>query len=53
MPIEYAEFLATWRNVLETMAEEGVDLTCMSVPTDYRFWTTDQDALNIAVMSTT
>jgi hypothetical protein len=52
LPKSLFSFIHLWESIIEKIGQRGIDLGFMSVPADYRFWTIDQDALNIATMAT-
>lgn len=52
LPKTLIRFVHLWESIIEMIGQSGIDLAFMSKPDDYRFWTIDQDALNITTMAT-
>lgn len=52
LPRRLSRFLDEWDHVMEIMRVKGVDLAGMHFTDDYVVWIVDQDALNVAAMST-
>ena len=49
-PIMQSEFLSRWWDILQLLIRLNPSFSGLNYPSDYLFWNTDQDALNIILM---
>lgn len=52
VPRSLTRFLDLWDSLITTIGDSGIDLSAMGTAADFRFWFIDQDALNVATMTT-